>query len=210
MVLPHPLAVPNLLVIPAITPSHSELTTPELEGGGGERTSSGWNMAVGLELSILAKACSLIWDWTIFINPFLDPIALTKEVRRCWSDGKRELGFLNFINATQPQITSMREVWHGQIIEQIRTILKNRIKKEQGKHIERMEGYSNDEDALRWEFGIDLEADELEAAGSLTDVARGHGRCPPQWDQGGNLGVSDDAALLREPVDTPFQVEETN
>ena len=53
----------NSLATPAITPSHSDPETPELEGGeGGTRTSSRRNMAVGLERSILAKACSLMWD----------------------------------------------------------------------------------------------------------------------------------------------------
>jgi len=93
-------AVLNSLATPAITPSHSEPTTPELESGGGERPSSRRNMAIGLERSILAKACSLMWDWTIFVNPFPDPITLTEEVHRCWNDARRELGFPNFADAT--------------------------------------------------------------------------------------------------------------
>jgi len=76
-------AVLNSLAIPAITPSHSEPTTPELESGGGERPSSRRNMAIGLERIILAEASSLMWDWTIFVNPFPDRITLTAEVRRC-------------------------------------------------------------------------------------------------------------------------------
>jgi len=36
-------------------------------------------MALGLERGILAKACALIWNWTIFVNPFLDPITLPKK-----------------------------------------------------------------------------------------------------------------------------------
>jgi len=43
-------------------------------------------MATGLERSILARSRDLMWDWTIFINPFPDPITLTEEVRTCWSD----------------------------------------------------------------------------------------------------------------------------
>jgi len=46
----------------------------------------------------------------------------------------------------------MGEVWRGRIIERIRTTLKARIEKERGKCVERKEGYSNDEDALRQEF----------------------------------------------------------
>lgn len=95
-------AVLNPLATPAITPSHSGATTPELDSGGGERTSSRRNIAVGLERSILAKACSLMWDWTIFVNPFPDPITLTEEVRRCWNDARNELGFPNFADATIP------------------------------------------------------------------------------------------------------------
>jgi len=93
-------AVLNSLATPAITPTHSEPTTPELESGGRERHSSRWDMAIGLECSILAKACCLIWDWTIFVNLFPDPITLTKEVRRCWNDARRELGFANIADAT--------------------------------------------------------------------------------------------------------------
>jgi len=63
-------AVLNSLATPAITPSHAELTTPELESGGGERPSSRSTMATGLECSILAKACPLMWEWTIFVNLF--------------------------------------------------------------------------------------------------------------------------------------------
>ena len=32
-------------------------------------------MATGLARSILARARDLMWDWTIFINPFQDPIS---------------------------------------------------------------------------------------------------------------------------------------
>jgi len=101
-------------------------------------------------------------------------------------------------------------VWCGRIIERIRTTLKARIEKDWGKRVERMKGYSNDEDALRLEFGIDPEVDGSEAAGGLGDAGRGHGRRGPQWDRGANLGVLDDVALLREPADAPSQVEETD
>jgi len=57
-------------------------------------------MAIGLECSILAKACALMWNWMIFVNPFPDPITLTKLVCRCWNDARRELGFPNFADAT--------------------------------------------------------------------------------------------------------------
>ena len=90
----------NSLATLAITPRHTEPTTPELERGGGERPSRRRNVAQGLERSILAKACSLIWDWTIFVNPFLDQITVNEGVRRCWNDAPRELGSPIFADAT--------------------------------------------------------------------------------------------------------------
>ena len=69
----------TLLATQAITPRHSRPTMPELKGGGGERPSSRRNMDIALERSILGKAVFLMWDWTIFVNPFPDPITLTKR-----------------------------------------------------------------------------------------------------------------------------------
>jgi len=105
---------------------------------------------------------------------------------------------------------STGEVWRGRIIARIRTTLKARIEKAWGKRVERTEGYSNDEDASRREFGIDPEVDISEANGGLGDAGRGHGRRGPQWDQGANLGLLEDVALLRVLADTPSQVEETD
>jgi len=62
---------------------------------------------------------------------------------------------------------------------------------------------------LRLEFAIDLGVDGSEATGGLGHAGRRHGRRGPQWDQGANLGVSDDVALLREAADAASQVEET-
>jgi len=55
----------------------------EFDNGSGQRTSSRRNVGVGLERSILVKARDLMWDCTIFLNPFPDPLTLTEEVRRC-------------------------------------------------------------------------------------------------------------------------------
>jgi len=96
------------------------------------------------------------------------------------------------------------------VIEPIRTTLKAGIDKERGNWVERTEGYSNDEDVLRREFGMDPEMDGSEAAGGLGDTDSGHGWRRLQWDQGANMGVLDDVALLREPADVPSQVEETD
>ena len=47
-----------------------------------------------------------------------------------------------------------------------------KIAQERGKRAERTGGYSNDDDALRWEFGIDLEPEVSESAqGSCADLA---------------------------------------
>jgi len=60
MVLSHSPGVLILLATPARTTSHSEPTMLELESGGGEQTHSRWNMAIGVERSIVAKAWSLM------------------------------------------------------------------------------------------------------------------------------------------------------
>jgi len=90
----------GLLEPPAITPSNSGPTTPELDSVGEQHTSSRRNMATGLERSIVLKARDLMWEWTIFVNPFPDAITLTEAVPMCWKDARRELGFPNFANAT--------------------------------------------------------------------------------------------------------------
>ena len=73
-----------------------------------QRTRSRRNVAVGLERSILVKARDLMWDWTIFVNPFPDPITLTEEVHRCWRDAGSELGFRDFGDASLPSIELVR------------------------------------------------------------------------------------------------------
>ena len=65
-------------------------------------------MAVGLERSILVKAHDLMWDWTIFVNSFPDPITLMEEVRRCWRDARGKLGFPDFGDASLPSIEQVR------------------------------------------------------------------------------------------------------
>ena len=99
-ILPRAPTVLDPLATLVITPSHPEPTTLEPNSEGIQQTSSRRNLTVGLERSILAKARDLIWDWTIFVNPFPDPIILTEEVRRCWSDAQIELSFLDFVDAT--------------------------------------------------------------------------------------------------------------
>jgi len=61
-------------------------------------------------------------------------------------------------------------------------------REEQGKRVERTAGYDNDEDALRREFGSDMELDELAAAGGLVDTG-GHGRQEPRRELGPNPGA---------------------
>ena len=74
----------------------------EFDNRSGQQTSTRRNVAVGLERSILVKARDLMWDWTILVNPFPDPITLTEEVRRCYKDARSELGFPNLADATLP------------------------------------------------------------------------------------------------------------
>jgi len=50
------------------------------------------------------------------------------------------------------------------------------IAKERGNRVDRTAGYHNDEEALRREFGSDMELDELEAAGGLVETGGRHGR----------------------------------
>ena len=57
------------------------------------------NNAVRIELTIQNNARELIWDWTLFVNPFQDPITLTEKVHQCWSDAQRIFGLPNFPDA---------------------------------------------------------------------------------------------------------------
>jgi len=91
----------NPLAMPVITPSHPDPTVRELDSGG-QQASSWRNMATGLERTILARSRDLMWDWTMFVNPFPDPITLTEEVRTCWSDARTKLGFPDFADGTPP------------------------------------------------------------------------------------------------------------
>jgi len=70
------------LAMPVITPSHPYPTVEELDNRG-QQAGSRRNMATGLESTILARFLDLMWDWTIFVNEFPDPITLTEEVRTC-------------------------------------------------------------------------------------------------------------------------------
>jgi len=40
-------------------------------------------MATGLERTILAGSLDLMWDWTIIVNLFPDPITMTEELCIC-------------------------------------------------------------------------------------------------------------------------------
>jgi len=57
-------------------------------------------MAAGLERTILARSRDLMWDWTIFVNAFPEPITLTEEVRTSWSDARTKIGFPDFADAS--------------------------------------------------------------------------------------------------------------
>ena len=73
-----------------------------------------------------------------------------------------------------------------------------KIAQERGKRAERTAGYSNDDNALRREFGIDLEPEASQPArGSFADP-------------GEDLGGLDEAAVPRELADAREQVEESD
>ncbi|KAG0123719.1 hypothetical protein HOY82DRAFT_544085 [Tuber indicum] len=63
-------------------------------------TGSRRNIAVAIELTIQSKAKELMWDWVLFVDPFPDPIRLTDQVHRCWSDARRKLDLHDFPDAT--------------------------------------------------------------------------------------------------------------
>ena len=86
------------------------------------------------------------------------------------------------------------KVWRDQMIQRIRGTLEARIARERGKQVERTTGYSNDEKALRWEFGMGPGPDGLELAGGVADDRRGI--------------VDTSMVLSREPADTPCHTEE--
>jgi len=90
----------------------------------------------------------------------------------------------------------MGEVMRGGRIHQIRTTLKAKIEKERRKPVQRMEGYSNDEETISFDFGMDAEVHGSVANGGLGDAGRGHGRRRAQRVQVANLWLLDDVALL--------------
>ena len=76
--------------------------------------------------------------------------------------------------------------------------MEDKIAPERGKRAERTAGYSNDDNALRWEFGIDLELEESQSAqGSFADP-------------GEDLGGLVEAAVSGELADAREQVEESD
>ena len=98
----------NSLATPVLTQTQSDPTMQEFDDGSGQRTGIKRNVAVGLERSILVKAGDLMWEWTIFVNPFPNPITLTEEVRRCWRDAGSELVYPDFGDASLPSIEQIR------------------------------------------------------------------------------------------------------
>ena len=80
------------------------------------------------------------------------------------------------------------------MIQWIRGTFDARIAREWGNQVERTAGYSNDEEALRREFGMGPEPDGLESAGGVADDRRGI--------------VDTSTVLLREPADAPCHTEE--
>ena len=67
-------------------------------------TSSLRNTATGMELIIQKKACEIIWDITLFTDPFPDPITLNEMIEEGWRIARRELEFHSFGNVTPSSI----------------------------------------------------------------------------------------------------------
>jgi len=86
------------------------------------------------------------------------------------------------------------KVWQDHMIQRIRGTLEARITREPGKQVKRTAGYSNDEKALRREFGMRPGPGGLESAGGVADERRGI--------------VDTSMALSREPADAPCHTEE--
>ena len=80
------------------------------------------------------------------------------------------------------------------MIQRIRGTLEARIVRERGEQVERTAGYSNDEKALRREFGIGPGPDGLELPGGVADDRRGI--------------VDTSMVLSRDPADAPCHTEE--
>jgi len=87
--------------------------------------------------------------------------------------------------------------------------LEAKIAKQRGKRVERTVGYDNEEDALRREFGSDMELDELEMAGGRVDSGR-HSQRKPQRENTANPEGRVGAAEFAESSDTESQVEGAN
>ena len=80
------------------------------------------------------------------------------------------------------------------MIQRIRGILEARITRERGKQVERTAGYSDDEEALRREFGMGPGPGGLESACGVADKRRGI--------------FNTSMALSREPADASRHTEE--
>ena len=79
------------------------------------------------------------------------------------------------------------------MIQRIRGTLEARIARERGAQVERTARYSNNEEALRREFGIGPGPDRLESAGGVADDRRGI--------------VDTSMVLSREPAGAPCHTE---
>ena len=89
----HSLARSSIILTPA---GPIPVATQHEQPAGSQSIRSRRNNAVGIELTIQNKASELIWDWTLFVNPFPDSIKVTEKVHHCGSDARRILGLPNF------------------------------------------------------------------------------------------------------------------
>ena len=106
--IPGPPAAPppqsNPPLTPTLSPNHASSATTEHENEDPQVTSSRRNTATGIELIIQKKAREIIWDMTLFTDPFPDPITLNEMIEECWRIARRELEFHSFGDVTPGSI----------------------------------------------------------------------------------------------------------
>ncbi|PWW79727.1 hypothetical protein C7212DRAFT_360935 [Tuber magnatum] len=120
-------------VVPPTPIQREPGTTRRLEQAGPQLISSRRNMAVGVELTIQTKARDLMWDWTLFVNLFPDPVILTEQVHQCWSVACCELGLPNFadaITSSDDQIRAKHSSCRSQYLHTAKRALTNIYKLE--------------------------------------------------------------------------------
>jgi len=93
------------MTTPVITQRQYDPTVREFDNGGGQRTSSRWNIAEGLECSTRVKARDLMWAGIIFKNLYPDPITLTEESAGAGGMPRVNWAFLTLLILAHPLLS---------------------------------------------------------------------------------------------------------